>query len=198
MLKVSKVVSIINDAKRLGIDFTEEEQYQLDSHTRYASFYENETIYAQHKISQHWLYITSGIASSQQVQTDGSRSIARFFESSQLCGNLTSTWLQGYANDALVASTGLEGIEIEHEYFKQEYMSGANVGLYFRSKVIETLMYDKEIIVLKTICDIKMGYEFLFEYHPEVLKSVKKKEIAAFLGVTPQGLSKFLRNTCPE
>ncbi|MEM8605801.1 MAG: Crp/Fnr family transcriptional regulator [Myxococcota bacterium] len=150
-------------------------------------------IYGQQDIGDRWLFLTEGIAASRQNHADGSSSIARFFEKGQFCGNLTSTWTRDYAADDLVALTEVVGVEVPAQVFRQEYLGGAAFGEYLRLVVMETLCFDKEIIVVKTACTTETRYRFLEERYEAVIGSVRHKDVAAFLGVTPQGLSRFLR-----
>ncbi|MEO0912744.1 MAG: cyclic nucleotide-binding domain-containing protein, partial [Pseudomonadota bacterium] len=150
-------------------------------------------IYGQHTIGDRWLFISSGIVASQQSHTDGSASIARFFERGQIGANLTSTWTRDYAPDDLIALTDMSGVEIPDATFREVYLKGGWFGEYLRIKAMQTLCFDKEIIAVKTRADTDMRYSFL-EQHSGVIGKVRQKDIAAFIGVTPQGLSRFLRN----
>lgn len=150
-------------------------------------------IYGQQAIGDRWLFLTDGIAASRQTHADGSLSIARFFEKGQFCTNLTSTWTQDYASDDLLALTEVEGVEVPDYVFRREYLRGGAFGEYLRLIVMETLCFDKEIMVVKTVCTTETRYRFLEEQYEAVIGSVRHKDVAAFLGVTPQGLSRFLR-----
>ena len=150
-------------------------------------------IYGQHAIGDRWLFLASGIAASRQTLLDGSSSIARFFECGQFCANLTSTWTRDYAADDLIAITDVLGVELPDRLLRTEYIQGGPFGEYLRFKVMETLCFDKEIICVKTSANTEARYSFLERHHKAVVGNARQKDIAAFLGVTPQGLSRFLK-----
>lgn len=148
---------------------------------------------SQTSIAERWLFVCSGIAASRQTHTDGEVTIARFFEQGQLCANLTSAWTQQFAADDLIAMTDLSAVVIPDTLFRAEFLEGGPLGRYFRLKAMETLCFDKEVVSAKTRSDTAVRYRFLENHHEEVLDRVRQRDIAAFLGITPQGLSRFKR-----
>lgn len=150
-------------------------------------------IYRQHNIGDRWLFLTNGIVASRQTNIDGTLSIARFFEPSDFCANLTSTWKKDYAGDELIALTNVTGIEVPDHIFRHEFLSGGDFGLYLRLKLMATLCFDKELICVKTNASTEARYRFLEQHQSSIIESVQQKDVAAFLGVTPQGLSRFLK-----
>jgi len=150
-------------------------------------------IYTQNHIGNHWLFLTEGVAASRQSNIDGSLSIARFFETGDFCANLTSTWKKDYSSDDLVALTDVAGVEIPDRVFRHEFLNGDAFGLFLRLKLMATLCFDKEVICIKTNASTEARYAFLEQQHRNVVKRVQQKDIAAFLGITPQGLSRFLK-----
>ncbi|MEL6340030.1 MAG: cyclic nucleotide-binding domain-containing protein [Myxococcota bacterium] len=153
-----------------------------------------ECIYGQHNVGNRWLFVTHGVVASQQNYEDGTFLISRFFEKGQFCANLTSTWTQDLASDDLVAISDVRGVQLPDTLFRHELISGGRFGEYLRLKAMETLCFDKEIIAIKTRSDTETRYRFLEQHYDTVLDNALKKDVAAFLGVTPQGLSRFLRN----
>lgn len=145
------------------------------------------------QIGTSWVFVASGFAASFYAHQDGRLSLTRFFEPGQMAGNVTSTWLKDYGSDELKAITDLVYIELPHAFLLQEYMQGAAFGAYVRMKVVETLQYDKDLLVSQTINDPDLRFQFLNDHHPGLIDIALKKDIAAFLGVTPQGYSRLLR-----
>lgn len=153
-----------------------------------------EYIYEQHDIGDRWLFVTHGVVASQQNHEDGSFFISRFFETGQFCTNLTSTWTQDLAGDNLIAISDVRGVQLPDPLFRNELIRGGRFGEYLRIKAMETLCFDKEIIAVKTCADTETRYRFLEQHYDTVLDNARKKDLAAFIGVTPQGLSRFLKN----
>ncbi len=158
------------------------------------TFSAKNTIFSAAGVADRVLFVTSGIAASEQVHPDGSSGIARFFGPGQAATNLTSAWRRDLAEDTLFAVTAVEGATLPLDIFNQEYLGGAAFGLYLRKLVLATLVFDKEVIAAKTQTASEVRYRFLEEFHPEDLERIPDKEVARFMGITPQGLSRFLRH----
>ncbi|MEL6240147.1 MAG: cyclic nucleotide-binding domain-containing protein [Pseudomonadota bacterium] len=151
------------------------------------------TILDSGRIGSSWIFVASGYAASYYTHGDGRLTLTRFFEPGQLAGNVTSTWSNDYGSDELTAITDVSYVEIPHDFLLVEYMQGQTFGAYIRMKVIETLRYDKDLLVCQALNDPAARYRFLEDRHPCLLELALKKDVAAFLGVTPQGYSRFLR-----
>ena len=147
----------------------------------------------QARVAQTWVFLSDGIAASEQGWADGSTTIARFFEAGSFCANVTSVWTGDIAADDLVAVTEVRGLALPDAYFREEYLHGGALGAYLRLKMIEAHLFAKELVCAKTSGRTAVRYRFLETHHRAVIGSVPQKDIARFLGITPQGLSRFLR-----
>lgn len=147
----------------------------------------------QARVADSWMYLSEGIAASEQSWRDGTATIARFFEPGDFCANISSVWTRDIASDDLVAMTDVAGLAIPDDFFRREYLEGGFFGVYLRLKMVEAHLFAKELICAKTSGQTETRYRFLEEYHQTVIGTVAQKDIARFLGVTPQGLSRFLR-----
>lgn len=146
------------------------------------------------RVTKHLFFVSDGVAASIQTTPDGDEQIARFFERGQLCSNLTSAWHQHVSSDALIAMSAFEGVRIPFSMFRNDFLSEAPLSQYWREMVLETLVFDKDLICAKTIRDVETRYRFLIEKYDQVVPLVPDKYIARFLGITPQGLSRFKKN----
>lgn len=145
------------------------------------------------RIGASWVFIVSGVAASFHTREDGRQTLTRFFEAGALAGNFNSTILSDHDSDELVALTEVSCIEFPHEYLLSEYLDGQEFGRYLRIKLIETMQHDIDLLICQTLNDTAARYRFLETRHPDILDAVLKKDIASFLGVTPQGYSRFQR-----
>lgn len=76
-----------------------------------------------------------------------------------------------------------------NEYFDN------NPDAHFRRKVAETLFADIYQRFISLYCDTpKERYLRLIRQHPEMLNMVSLKEIASFVGITPETLSRIRKN----
>lgn len=143
------------------------------------------------RVTRHLFLVSNGVAASIQNSHDGDEQIARFFERGHLCSNLTSAWHQQVSSDTLIAMSDFTGVRIPFAMFRNDFMSDKPLSLYWREMVLETLVFDKDLICAKTMRDIETRYQFLVDRYDQVVTTVPDKHIARFLGITPQGLSRF-------
>ena len=72
------------------------------------------------------------------------------------------------------------------------YLYSDEIGIFFRKKIINHLIEAKHFISIKTTTNTKVQYSFMEENYPEVIAKTPSKYIAAFMGITPEALSRFL------
>ncbi|MEM1287762.1 MAG: cyclic nucleotide-binding domain-containing protein [Pseudomonadota bacterium] len=152
----------------------------------------------QARVADSWIFLSEGVAASEQTDHDGDPTIARFFEPGDICANITSAWTRDVAADDLVALTEVVGVAIPDQVFRQEYLEGGFFGTYLRLKMMNAHLFAKELICAKTSGQTETRYRFLEQHHQTVIGSVQQKYIARFLGMTPQGLSRFMRHRKTE
>ena len=145
-------------------------------------------------LADRMVFVSDGIVASEQVYPDAAAGIARFFERGHFCTNLTSAWRRDLGDDTLVAITAMQGVIVPLDVFMQEYLHGSAFGLYLRLKAMDALAFDKEVMCAKTLTGSEARYRFLEAQHDQVIAQVPAKDIARFMGMTPQGLSRFLRH----
>lgn len=184
--------------RRLDVRLAPETWRAISGSLRETAYPAGAVIMSQAKVSEHWMFLSRGLAASEQTLPNGGTAIARFFEAGQICTNLTSAWSRDIANDDLIAITDVEGLLAPDAVFREALLYGQGFGVYLRLKLMETLLFDKEIICAKTAGDTETRYRFLEERHDAVIAGSPKKDVARFLGVTPQGLSRFLKKRSGE
>ncbi|MEM6806501.1 MAG: cyclic nucleotide-binding domain-containing protein [Bacteroidota bacterium] len=172
-----------------GIDMEWEEfSSQLSVHT--AS--KREIIFSQTDICDKVIYILEGIAASEYNEDD-KFIISRFFQSGNLCSNMISAVSKTIKSDNVIAITDMKYLAIPFDYFMKVYLYADKMGIFFRKKVLEHLLEAKNIISIKTSSLTELQYSFLEENYPEIIAKTPSKYIAAFIGITPESLSRFLK-----
>ena len=94
--------------------------------------------------------------------------------------------------------TPVEGLLIPIKRWRDEYLRGGAIGEYMRIKIFQTLLFDADVIRVKSLNRTYESYTFLQERQPSVLQSIAQKDVAQFIGITPEGLSRFLKNTATD
>ncbi|MEO1397708.1 MAG: cyclic nucleotide-binding domain-containing protein [Pseudomonadota bacterium] len=190
---IDGLASLEDDIRRQGVTLDLQQWDQIRQRCKCIRVPAGDKIQSQARVADSWIYLSEGIAASQQTWLDGATSIARFFEAGDICANVTSVWTRDIASDDLIAITDVVGLALPDRTFRREYLEGDFFGLYLRHKLMNAHLFAKELVCAKTSGQTETRYRFLEEYHRNVIGSVPKKDIARFLGVTPQGLSRFLR-----
>ncbi|MEM0947878.1 MAG: hypothetical protein AAGK37_10755 [Pseudomonadota bacterium] len=190
--------SLESDIQHLGVVIDLNTWEEIAQRCKSVQIAAGDKIQNQARVADSWIFLSDGVAASEQTWLDGASTVARFFEPGDFCVNLTSAWTRDIASDDLVALTDVVGIAVPDDIFRREYLEGGFFGTYLRLKVMDAHLFAKELICAKTSGRTETRYRFLEQHHRTIIESVQQKDIARFLGMTPQGLSRFLRRRKPE
>ncbi|MEM9328888.1 MAG: hypothetical protein AAGA85_24705 [Bacteroidota bacterium] len=156
------------------------------------SFKKGEDVFPATEICNKVLFITHGVLASE-YHFNNDLTITRFFKSKGHCSNIISLFQQKVAHDRIFAITNVEGVIVPVDLWQEHYLYSDGIGLYFRKKMIEILLEDKEFMTIKTLSGVQGKLAFLQENYPEVILETPWKYIANFMGVTPAWLSRTLK-----
>ncbi|MEM7673376.1 MAG: Crp/Fnr family transcriptional regulator [Verrucomicrobiota bacterium] len=182
-----------SDISRLNIDIPAKEWAQFEHQLEERFYPKKSIIFSQVSICSEVLFIAGGITASGFVTEDGNPMINRFFQKNNLCSNIVSAVTNSMASDNVFAITTTSAVSIPYELFYECYLRSGKFGEYLRIKLLHTLLEDKDFLSIKTISDTTVKYRFLADKYREILALVPQKDIANFLGLTPEGFSRFLR-----
>lgn len=152
-----------------------------------------EMILRQTDVCDEVIYILEGVAASEYNEGD-KRIISRFFQAGNLCSNMVSAATQSIQSDTVMAITQVSYLTIPLEYFTHSYLHSHEIGIFFRKKILAHLIEAKNFITIKTSTSTEVQYAFLEQHYPEIIKHTPSKYIAAFMGITPEALSRFLKH----
>ncbi|MEM1266913.1 MAG: hypothetical protein AAGI50_12950 [Pseudomonadota bacterium] len=181
------------DMARFGLELGVSEFQKICDQTEPFETPSSSVLLNQTRVADRLAFIVDGLAASRQTWSDGRMTIARFFEAGDICTNVSSAWTGELASDDLIAVTDAHGFFVPLVFFQAEYFHGETFGIYLRYRMMEAHLFAKELACAKTSNETEIVYQFLDTHHRSVLKLAPKKDIARFLGVTPQGFSRFLR-----
>ncbi|MEM9024195.1 MAG: hypothetical protein AAGB22_10660 [Bacteroidota bacterium] len=150
-------------------------------------------IYPQTAVCNRVIYITEGVTASVYNEAGDRLIISRFFQPGNFCSNLISANSSAVQSDSVVAITKVKYIEFSYDYFMQLYFHSNAIGVFLRKKILDHLIAAKHVISVKTSASTEKHYRFLENHYPEVIRQTPSKYIAAFIGITPEALSRFLK-----
>jgi len=171
---------------------SEQEWSEFQSRLTPITFKKGEDVFPVSEVCKKVLFIVKGILASE-FQAKEELVITRFFKKKDLCSNIVSLLNEELSNDRVFAISNVEGVLIPYELLTKYYMHSDTLGLYFRKRLLETLLADKHFMSMKTISGVQPKLTFLQENYPEVILDAPWKYIANFMGVTPAWLSRTLK-----
>jgi len=163
------------------------------SHLLIKTASKREIIFRQTDICDSVIYILEGIAASEYNQDDRFV-ISRFFQRGNLCTNLESATSKAVKSDNLMAITQVKYVSMPYDYFMNLYLHSDTIGIFVRKKILEHLVEAKNFISIKTSTITEVQYSFIEDKYPEIIARTPSKYIAAFIGITPEALSRFLKH----
>ena len=192
--QLSPMCVLSQDIQAEGIDIPHPEWEEFVDECIPAQYAKKDTIFDMDAVSNHMLFVTHGVSACQFGHPNGQLIIDRFFETGDFCTTVRSAWRTEPSDDQIFAITPVQGVLIPMRRWRNEYLRGGAIGEYIRIKIFQTLLFDADVIRVKSLNRTSESYTFLQERQPGVLQSVAQKDVAQFLGITPEGLSRFLKN----
>ena len=150
-----------------------------------------EVIFSQTELCNHVIYLLSGITATIYYYDD-KEVVTRFFQKGNFNTNIVSAESKSMASDALVAITDINYLLLPFDFFLDSFLYSNTFGVFVRKKIMGMIIENKKNTTIKTINDTEIKYTFLEENYPLIIRDTPSKYIAKFIGVTPEGYSRFL------
>ncbi|MEL7003679.1 MAG: hypothetical protein AAFN93_13230, partial [Bacteroidota bacterium] len=174
-----------------GISISDEEWNGLLDKIERKTARKKEVIFSQTELCNHVIYLISGITATIYYYDD-KEVVTRFFQKGNFNTNIVSAESKRLGSDALVAITDIEYLLLPFDFFLDSFFHSNTFGLFVRKKIMGMIIENKKNTTIKTINDTEIKYAFLEENYPLIIRDTPSKYIAKFLGVTPEGYSRFL------
>ncbi|MEO1749202.1 MAG: hypothetical protein AAFR27_11410 [Pseudomonadota bacterium] len=179
--------------EQFGCKVTTEEWDRVGEHGVERHVKARTPIYDDVTITDHVFLISSGIAASFFNHQNGHVTLTRFFEQGHIATNVDSMLTGDYGSEEVIAITDVVGLDFPFGFFFHEYSYGQEFGRFIRLHFIQTLQFDKDLLVCQNLNFPEARLRFLKTHHSSVMEHALKKDIAAFLGITPQAYSRIQR-----
>ncbi|MEL7006216.1 MAG: hypothetical protein AAFN93_26335 [Bacteroidota bacterium] len=174
-----------------GVSISDEEWHSLLDIIEVRKSKKKDVIFSQTELCHHVIYLLSGITATIYLYED-KEVVTRFFQKGNFNTNIVSAESKSLASDILLAITDIEYLILPFDFFLDSFFHSNTFGLFIRKKLMSMIIENKKNTTIKTINDTEIKYQFLEENYPDIIKHTPSKYIAKFLGVTPEGYSRFL------
>jgi CRP-like cAMP-binding protein len=172
----------------------EKDQDMIFSFFELRAFKEGDYLFREGKICSQLFYICSGILRIVSTNDKGMDRTHYFYKEDQFCTILKSFEEASVADAGIQAACDVEVLSISKQnlnklYVLAPYMKDAMDRMFQRQ-----LMEKVEMRNAFLGADAETQYKLFVEKQPDIALRVSLKDIASYLGITPQSLSRIRRN----
>jgi CRP-like cAMP-binding protein len=136
--------------------------------------------------------VIKGLFSQYYVKENGDTVIKYFFPEGRIAGSIPATMTR---SESLFTITALEEttvLEYDFHEFKKLVSAYRDVAEFYIRYMEQNWIIDKEPYEISLRSDsAKVRYADFLRKYPNLTKRIKKRHIAAYLGVTPTQLSRL-------
>lgn len=184
--------SLRNDVERVVGPTSDADWHRVTSSLRPVECDQGQIVFSRQRRQLTWLFITRGIAAAEQPEPNGGIGISRFFEPGQFCTNLTSLSKPEETGEIVASITPVAGVVMSNQFFQREYRSNGLLGPYLRDKIMEAILYDRELMRVKTANDLDTRYQFLASRNTDIVHRAPVADLARFIGIPKPTLQAYL------
>jgi CRP-like cAMP-binding protein len=172
----------------------EDDQELMAAYFEHRSFREGDTLFKGGRICQEMFFVVNGVLRILVNNEKGNDVIHFFIKENQFCTILHSFNDQVPADEAIQAACDTEVLVITKDRLLDLYGR-----LPYLKELIDRITQIRLLDKIKTRNaylgeDSASRYALFITQHPDVALRVSLKDIASYLGVTPQSLSRIRKN----
>jgi CRP/FNR family transcriptional regulator, anaerobic regulatory protein len=190
----SSQTDIVKDAIFRLAKFSSEEWEFYSSKISEVSFKKKEFLIKQGEVENNAYYICSGAVRYVVNRRDGSQICTDLGFEKNFVSSFASFLSRGPSAVDIQAISPVIAMRLEHNTF-QEFLQISKNGERFHRMIAEQ-MYIRETVRTYSLISqtAEERYLNLLKYQPNVLQSVPIKDIASYLGIHPDSLSRIRNN----
>jgi CRP-like cAMP-binding protein len=188
------MANLLIDYLRLFHDVPDEDgRLILSSFTR-GAYKEGDFLFEGHKPCRDMFFVEEGVLRIMSVSDKGIERTHYFYKESQFCTILPS-FTDGSAIDAGIRAACDASVLSISRHQLQELCD----KLPYMKKIIDEVIRQRlvEKVNMRNLYigeDAETQYRLFLAHQPDIALRVPQKDIASFLGITPQSLSRIRRN----
>lgn len=172
----------------------ERDQEMIFSFFEPGAFKEGESLFREGRICTQLFYICSGILRIVSTNDKGIDRTHYFYKEDQFCTILKSFEEASVAEAGIQAACDVEVLTISKQKLNELYVSAPYIkdvmDRMFQRQLLEKVGTRNAFLG----ADAETQYKLFVKRHPDIALRVSLKDIASYLGITPQSLSRIRRN----
>ena len=174
-----------------GFPVSDDDQDRISAAVRTQHFKKNEIIFAQGEVCQQIYVIRSGLVKLSYLTLQGKEAIKSFISEDELFGSLYSQLTGGGSTFSAVALEDLD-VEVLDYSLLQKLIERSPDLQKMLMHFFQQLALKKEIREYEFLClSAKQRYDKLCTESPALVKRIKQRDLALYLGITPIALSRL-------
>lgn len=140
------------------------------------------------------IFVNSGTLKTYIIDSSGIEHILGFSQKGWWAGDLRAFYTNAESNINIEAINDCEVLIISQEGREELYQFSAKFERFFRILAERAFINLQDRILENLSLNAMERYQKFVKRYPEVLQVLPQKQIAAFIGVTPEFLSKVKKN----
>jgi CRP-like cAMP-binding protein len=173
------------------VSLTREEQQHIISLTRHESYKAKTVLLKTGDIGTISYFVISGILRSYTVDENGVEHVVSFACSNWFIADMYSFLSQRPGHLYIEVNEDAEVIAISKTNQEKMYQDVPKMERFFRILVENSLVANQERLIDNLSFTAEARYDKFLHKYPELVHHLPQKQIASFLGITPEFFSKM-------
>ena len=174
------------------ISLTEEEQQQLIAALLFKKIKKRQFLYQEGDINKQTTFVTSGCLRSYSIDKNGFEHILQFAPAGWWIGDMRSMITQQPGTLYIDAVDDSDIIAIQKTDLDKFYTAIPKLERFFRILAENSLATYQHRLIDNLSLSAAERYNNFCKSYPSLIENLPQKQVAAYIGVTPEFLSKML------
>lgn len=192
------IQALVQNISGKGVALDDAEIAFLESVFRYRKFRKNQYILQQGDIARYETYVFSGLTRTYEVNDKGQEHVIAFNPEDHWIGDLGSFYTGTPTNLNIDCLEETEVYQITHPDLERLFLEVPKMNIFYRILYRNSIIaYNKRVGSALSKSAIERYEEFLQRF-PSIEQRVPNHQIASFLGITPQSLSRLRKQAAEK
>ena len=162
------------------------------------TYQDSETLFHSGNICRDLFFICNGVLRIMVINEKGNEVTHYFLKENQFCTILNSFTHEVVAQESIEAACDTEVLAISKSHLTELYKQLPYLEAIINQIIQLGLMNKIQTRNSYLGCDSTERYRLFLERQPEIAKRVSLTDIASYLGITPQSLSRIRKNIAKQ